>query len=61
MSWILPKPFSVYRGVEVNRCEADGLLVTPKMDLKPHAGHKVRSPVCLTLKEKLLIWLKIIQ
>lgn len=59
--FFLPKPYSLYHGVEVNRCKADGQIVTKNMDLSRHAGHHITSPVVLTLKEKILIWLKIIQ
>ncbi len=61
---VLPKPYSLYRGVSVSRCRSDGQLITPQMPQKMmanHAGHYVISPITLTLKEKILIWLKIIQ
>lgn len=61
---ILPKPYSLYRGVAVNRCRSDGQLITYKMPqsvIANHAGHYIISPVVLTLKEKILIWLKLIQ
>ena len=57
----LSKPYSWYRGIEVNRCRSDGQLVTSGADLSSHAGHYVVSPVTLTWKERVLIWLKIIQ
>jgi len=53
-SWLLPKPVSIYRGVEVNRCRSDGLIVTKNSKLEYHAGHYVISPVTLTLWEKAL-------
>ena len=59
--FFLPKPYSLYHGIEVNRCEADGQIVTKNSELSWHGGHRIRSPVVLTLKEKVLIWLKIIQ
>lgn len=59
--WLLPRPVSVYRGIEVNRCRTDGQIVTKNCDLEAHGGHYVVSPVTLTLREKVLIWLKIIQ
>lgn len=70
INWLLPQPWSVYRGVEVFRCEADGCLLTDavcrggertKKIRERHIGHRFRSPVVLTKREKLLIWLKVIQ
>lgn len=61
VAWFLPKPTSFYRGVEVYRCRTDHVLVTDKSDLSLHAGHYVVTPIVLTLKEKILIWLKVIR
>lgn len=59
---LLPKPVSVYRGIEVYRCLADGLLMTDAIARTGiHGGHRCAQPVYLTLKEKILIWLKIIR
>ena len=57
---ILPKPVSTYKGIEIYRCQSDSQLVT-KNNLSLHGGHYVRTPVVLTLKEKVLIWLKIVK
>ncbi len=58
--WLLPRPRSHYRGLELRRCRTDGQLIS--MDkLEPHAGHTIASPVILTLREKVLIWLKLIR
>lgn len=62
--WVFPKPTSLYRGVNVARCDTDKQLITYNMSQKIralHGGHKILSPVSLTLKEKMLIWLKIVQ
>lgn len=58
-TWLIPRPLSFYRGIELRRCRSDGQLVFMN-NLEPHAGHMVISPVSLSLKEKLLIWLKIL-
>ena len=59
-SWFLPKPASFFCGLELRRCQTDGQIVTMN-NLQFHAGHFVKSPVVLTLREKVLIWLKIIR
>lgn len=61
---VLPKPYSLYHGITVSRCRSDGQLITSKMPqsvLAQHAGHYIISPIVLTLKEKILIWLKLVQ
>ena len=58
--WV-DRPYSVYHGVEVNRCRPDRMLVTPKSDLKMHGGHFMDSPVCLTAWEKTKIWMGMIR
>lgn len=57
---LLPRPVSTYKGIEVFRCQSDSQLVT-KSNLPNHGGHYVRTPIVLTLKEKVLIWLKIVK
>lgn len=59
-SWLLPEPISFYHGVELRRCQADGQIVTMQ-NLQHHAGHFIKQPVVLTKREKLFIWLKLIQ
>ena len=66
MEWLHPQPWSVYHGVELYRCDSDRALVTHESGksqeiLRRHAGHRLRSPVILTKREKLLIWLKLIK
>ena len=56
----MPRPVSSYRGIEVFRCRSDDCLVTFD-NLPIHRGHYVRTPITLTLKEKALIWLKIVK
>lgn len=61
LDFFLPRPVSVYCGVELNRCQTDGQIVTRSMGLENHAGHYVKSPVVLTLREKVLIWMGVIR
>lgn len=56
-----PRPYAIYRGVELNRCRCDGQIVTKNSNLANHAGHHIVSPVSLSLGEKILIWMKIIR
>ena len=57
---VFPQPRSSYRGVDLRRCRSDGQLVS--MDqLHKHLGHFVVQPVTLSLKERVLIWLKLIK
>jgi len=48
--------------VEVNRCEADGGVVTPTSQhlLRAHAGHKVKSPGLYTWWEVFKIQLRLL-
>ncbi len=58
--WFFPKPLSVFCGLEIGRCQADGQIVPSNASqamLQKHAGHRIVSPVTLTLKEKVLLWL----
>lgn len=60
---LYPQAWSVYHGVEVSRCQTDGQLLTKSLHhlLRYHGGHHFKSPTVLSLKEKVLIWLKILQ
>ena len=70
---LVPKPVVSFRGREFYRCMTDNALIgdhkCPSLGgraiphrcvFEEHAGHKFRSPVILTLKERILIWAKII-
>ncbi len=54
------RPFGTF--LEVDRCEADGRLVTnSQASLSAHPGHHLRSPVVISFFEMILIWLRIIR
>ena len=73
-NWLNPKPVSNFKGFEVYRCQTDGGLILDHScpsefghaiehdcPFMKHAGHYLKSPVILTLKEKLLIWMNLLQ
>lgn len=49
--------------LSIRRCEADGGLVcvANQASLSVHAGHRVKSPVQISLLELLLIWVGVIK
>ena len=47
--------------LELHRCATDGgLVVKTQASLGQHAGHRVNSPVTLSLFELILIWTRLI-
>ena len=47
--------------LELDRCDVDGGLVSySQSSLSRHAGHRMHSPVIISLWEMILIWIRII-
>lgn len=60
---LCPEPVYQYNGVVLHRCKMDGQLITmkaPRWVVDRHVGHNLENPVCLSLKERLLLKLRII-
>jgi len=71
--WLIPKPVTHFCGKELYRCQTDQQIIVehrcPSKDgyavpheccFEVHAGHYMKSPVALTLRERVLLWMKII-
>lgn len=48
--------------LEVDRCGADGGLVTgSQASLSRHAGHRLNQPVLISVFELILVWIRVIR